>query len=66
MKAVAVSRGEGLAPSTSHQDQYSNSSKFDEKLLVVWVRELLQDFEMGMATRLRNNPRAWHLKSSPF
>ena len=29
------------------------------------VKELWHDFEMGVATRLRNNSKAWHTKSPP-
>ena len=44
---------------TSVQDHFSNSSKFDDK---IWerMRELYQDFEMGVATKLRHNIRVWH------
>ena len=34
---------------------FSNSSIFDEKTLVVGGKDLVQDFEMDMATELRHN-----------
>ena len=63
--AVPRERSGGTCPPTSHHNQLSNSSKCDGKCNGGGgVRELVQDFEMGVATRFRNNSRAWHPQDS--
>ena len=53
-----------MSPPTFHEEQFSHSSKFDEKVLGGGrVMEPCQGFEMCMATRLRKNFRAWHPES---
>ena len=55
-----------MSSPTSHQDQFSNSSKFYEKIWGGELRDSWQDFEIGVATRLDNNIRVSHPKSPNF
>ena len=50
-------------PPTSHQDSFSNLSKFNEKILGIGVRDLQQDFKMSVETKSLSNFRVWHTNS---
>ena len=52
-----------MCPSPTYQDHFSNVTKFDDKVLGREISK--QDFEMGVATKLRYSVRAWYPKP-PF